>query len=71
MFLIYNRFFFFTIVYCINLLKAQPSFISIYVEYLLEKKFMGFDKFSFSLFIINLNMIKAFFLIIFFFLLYF
>ena len=39
MFLVYNRFSL-TIVYCINLFEAQPSFISIYIyiEYLLENK---------------------------------
>ena len=37
MHLIYNRFSL-TIVYCINLFEAQPSFISIlYIEYLWKK----------------------------------
>ena len=38
MYLVYNRFSL-AIVYCINLLEAQPSLISIYIEYLLEKKY--------------------------------
>ena len=42
MYLVYNKFSL-IMIYCINLLKAQPSFTSIYIEYLLKKKNLGFD----------------------------
>ena len=48
MYLLYNRFSL-TIIYCINLLKAQPSFISIYIEYLLKKKLWDGLSFASSL----------------------
>ena len=47
MYVVYNRLSL-TIVDCINFLKAQPSFISIYIEYLGKKNFIGYDNIHFK-----------------------
>ena len=66
MYLLYNRFSL-TTVYCINLLKPQKSFISIYIEYLL-KKIIGFDNhyniikfvgFELIYYVINLSVVSS------------